>query len=187
MLCRSDVTTKKSLSALFRYILTNCTGLEKQAGLKRSADQGDKLSPILFFLYLISFFKIKMVSWGVKLVFWGVLGFIKSYSKYVRRQFTGLWKDLFSLCFRNVFSKLFHNSLSCPFLSAANVDLMCVHLGQGLMWSYPVLLRISQMCMTSKRHMNRCTTTWSARTRNCIPFPHTTSHTSLHSHILGAR
>lgn len=54
----------------------------------------------------------------------------------------------------------------------ANVDLMCGLLGQGLMWSFLVPHRISQMCMTSKQHTNRCTTTWSARTRNCIPcFP----------------
>lgn len=120
-----------------------------------------------------------MVSWwitdGVEiwLVFWGVLVFISSYFKceeaVYRAGLTGYVtavERLISLCFRNVFSKLLHNSLSCPFFSAANVDLMCVHLGQGLMWSYPVLPRISQMCMTSKRHMNRCTTTWSARTRN---------------------
>lgn len=100
-----DITTKKSLSALFRYILTNCTGLEKQTGEKRSADQGDKLSPILFY-----FFKWKWsadgLQMGWKLVFWGVLG-LKSYSKYVRRQFTGLglqvtwllWKDLFPCAF----------------------------------------------------------------------------------------
>lgn len=59
---------------------------------------------------------------------------------------------------------------------------MCVHLGRGLTWSYPVLPRISQMCMTSKRHMYRCTTTWSARTRNCIPFSLTLS---THKHTYG--
>lgn len=69
----------------------------------------------------------------------------------------------------NVDTRSVCNLLSCPLLSAANVDLMCVHLGQGLTSNYPVLLRISQMFMTSKQHMNRCTTTWSARTRNCIP------------------
>lgn len=70
----------------------------------------------------------------------------------------------------------------CNFLSysfrffTANVDLTYDHLGRGLMWSYLVRPRISQMCMTSKQHMYRCTTTWSARTRNCIPFSRTSPH-----------
>lgn len=62
--------------------------------------------------------------------------------------------------------------------SAANAVLTCAHLGPGPTWSSLVLPRISQMCTTSKQHMYRCTMTWSARTRNCIPL-HT--HLSLHT------
>lgn len=69
------------------------------------------------------------------------------------------------------------------FIFTANADLTYDHLGRGLMWSYPVPPRISQMCMTSKHHMYRCTTTWSARTRNCIPFSLTFS-TPSHTYTL---
>lgn len=72
------------------------------------------------------------------------------------------------------------------FSSAANAVLTFAHLGPGPTWSSLVLPRISQMCTTSKQHMYRCTMTWSARTRNCIPLhTHLSLHTLAHGTLEG--
>lgn len=97
-------------------------------------------------------------------------------------------KDLQSACSSSMLIFLivcyWHEIDSCVvlfclfFFSAANVVLTFGHLGLGPTSSSLVLPRISQMCTTSKQHMYRCTMTWSARTRNCIPL-----HTHLFAHI----
>lgn len=65
------------------------------------------------------------------------------------------------------------------FLSVSTVSVALTYalLGQDPMWSYLGQHRTSPMCMTSKLLMNRCTTTWSARTRSCIPCTLAFTHT----------
>lgn len=92
--------------------------------------------------------------------------------------FPMLWSVYFLHCM--YWSESNHNfPFHSLFLSVSTVSVALTYalLGQDPMWSYLGQHWTSPMCMTSKLLMNRCTTTWSARTRSCIPCTLAFTHT----------